>query len=229
MTRTALKDRKLPSYTKGEEIFNMVSHIVGGALGAAALTLCVVFSFLAHDAYKVVGSFIYGFSVIILYTISSVYHGITPKADIAKKVMQIVDHCVIFVLIAGTYTPITLSAMREINPVVAWTVFGFVWGASALGIVLNAIDIKKYSKFSMICYLVIGWCAIFTLKTLIAAITPIGFLYIILGGVSYSIGAILYSVGHKKGLRYMHSVFPIFVVFGTVLHFFGVFFYVVMR
>ena len=229
MTRTALKDRKLPNYTKGEEIFNMVSHIVGGALGTAALVLCVVFSFLCHDPYKVVGSFIYGFSVIILYTISSVYHGITPKADIAKKVMQIIDHCVIFVLIAGTYTPITLSAMREVNGAVAWIVFGFVWGASALGIVLNAIDIKKYKKFSMVCYLVIGWCAIFTLKTLITAITPIGFLYIILGGVSYSIGAVLYSVGHKKGLRYMHSVFHLFVVFGTVLHFFGVFFYVIMR
>ena len=229
MTRTTLKDRILPKYTKGEEIFNMVTHIVGGALGVAALVLCVVFSFLAGDAYKVVGSFIYGFATVILYTISSVYHGLTPKADIAKKVMQIIDHCVIFILIAGTYTPITLSAMREVNPVIAWVVFGFVWGASALGITLNAIDIKKYKKFSMICYLLIGWCAIFTLKTLIAAITPIGFLYIILGGVSYSIGAVLYSVGHKKGYKYMHSIFHIFVVIGTVLHFFGIFFYVVLR
>lgn len=227
--RTALKDRVLPPYTKGEEIFNMVTHIVGGALGVAALALCVVFSFLQGDAYKVIGSFIYGFSVVILYTISSVYHGLKPEADIAKKVMQIIDHCVIFILIAGTYTPITLSAMREVNVPIAWVVFGFVWGASALGITLNAIDIKKYKKFSMICYLVIGWCAIFTLKTLIQAITFTGFLYIILGGVAYSIGAVLYSTGHKKGLKYMHSVFHIFVVIGTVLHFFGVFFYVVMR
>ena len=229
MTRTNLKDRKLPSYTKGEEIFNMVTHIVGGALGAAALTLCVVFSFLDHDAFKVVGSFIYGFSVVILYTISSVYHGLTPKADIAKKVMQIIDHCVIFILIAGTYTPITLSAMREINGPLSWIVFGFVWGASALGITLNAIDIKKYKKFSMICYLVIGWCAVLTVKTFINALTPIGFMYIILGGVSYSIGAVLYSIGGKKGYRYMHSIFHIFVVIGTVLHFFGIFFYVVLR
>lgn len=229
MTRTSLKERKLPNYTKGEEIFNMVTHIVGGALGVAALVLCVVFAFLKRDAYAVVSSFIYGFSIVILYTVSSVYHGITPKADIAKKVMQIIDHCVIFILIAGTYTPLTLAAMREVNTALAWVVFGFVWGASALGITLNAIDLKKYKKFSMICYLLIGWCAIFTLKTLIQAITPIGFLFILLGGVSYSIGAVLYSVGPKKGLKYMHSVFHIFVVIGTVLHFFAIFFYVIIR
>lgn len=229
MTRTTLKDRILPKYTKGEEIFNMVTHIVGGALGIACLVLCVVFSFLDHDPYKVVASFIYGFSGVILYSISSIYHGLSPKADIAKKVLQIIDHCAIFILIAGTYTPITLSAMREVNPVLAWVEFGFVWGASALGIVLNAIDIKKYKKFSMICYLVIGWCAILTLKTIIEAITFTGFMFILLGGVSYSIGAILYSTGHKKGLKYMHSVFHIFVVFGTVLHFFGIFFYIILR
>ena len=229
MERTALKNRQLPDYTKGEEIFNMVSHIVGGALGVAALTLCVVFSFIEWDAYKIAGSFIYGFSVVLLYTMSSLYHGITPKKDIAKKVFQVIDHCMIFILIAGTYTPITISAMREVNAPLAWVVFGFVWGASALGITLNAIDIKSYKKFSMICYLVIGWCAIFTLKWLIEAITLTGFLFILLGGVSYSIGAMLYSLGHKKGLKYMHSVFHIFVVFGTVLHFFGIFFYVVMR
>ena len=229
MERTALKNRQLPDYTKGEEIFNMVSHIVGGALGVAALTLCVVFSFIEWDAYKIAGSFIYGFSVVLLYTMSSLYHGITPKKDIAKKVFQVIDHCMIFILIAGTYTPITISAMREVNAPLAWVVFGFVWGASALGITLNAIDIKSYKKFSMICYLVIGWCAIFTLKWLIESITLTGFLFILLGGVSYSIGAVLYSLGHKKGLKYMHSVFHIFVVFGTVLHFFGIFFYVVMR
>ncbi len=227
MSRTALKDRILPSYTKGEEIFNMVSHIVGGALGVAALALCVVFSFLHRDPYAVVGSFIYGFSIIILYTISSIYHGITPKADIAKKVMQIIDHCAIFILIAGTYTPITLAAIREVNPVIGWAMFGFVWGASALGIVFNAIDIKKYKRFSIICYLVIGWCAILSLPTLIEAITFSGFLYIILGGVSYSIGAALYVIGGKKGLKFMHSVFHIFVVIGTVLQFFAIFFYVI--
>lgn len=229
MTRTALKDRKLPAYTKGEEIFNMVSHIVGGALGIAALVLCVVFSYIQGSPFKIVGSFIYGFSIVVLYANSSIYHGLSPKADIAKKVMQVIDHCAIFILIGGTYTAITLGAMMEVNAPVAWTVFGFVWGASVLGITLNAIDIKKYKKFSMICYLVIGWFAIFTLKVLIQAITLTGFMYIILGGVAYSIGAVLYSMGHKKGLKYMHSVFHLFVVAGTVLQFFGVLFYVVLR
>lgn len=227
--RTALKDRILPDYTRGEEIFNMVSHIVGGGLGVAAFALCVVFSFIKGDAYAVVGSFIYGFSIVILYAISSIYHGITPVADTAKKVMQIMDHCAIFILIAGTYTPIALAGIREINAPLGWIVFGFVWGASALGITLNAIDIKRYKKFSMACYLVIGWCAIFTLKTLIQAITLSGFAFILLGGIAYSIGAVLYAVGHKRGVKYMHSVFHIFVVAGTVLQFFAVLFYVVMR
>ena len=227
MPRTALKDRKLPFYTKGEEIFNMVTHIVGGGLGVIALVLCVVFSFLHKDPFAVVGSFIYGFSIIILYTVSSVYHGLTPKADIAKKVMQVIDHCAIFILIAGTYTPIALCGLRRENAIVGWAVLGFVWGASALGITLNAIDIKRYKIFSMICYLVIGWCAIFTLKTLVAAITLTGFLYILFGGIAYSVGAVLYSVGKKKGLKYMHSVFHIFVVIGTVLQFFAIFFYVI--
>ena len=102
MTRTALKDRKLPAYTKGEEIFNMVSHIVGGALGIAALVLCVVFSYIQGSPFKIVGSFIYGFSIVVLYANSSIYHGLSPKADIAKKVMQVIDHCAIFILIGGT-------------------------------------------------------------------------------------------------------------------------------
>ena len=220
-------DRVLPKYTKGEEIFNMVSHIVGGALGIVALVLCVVVSFLHHDIYAVVGSFIYGFSIIILYTISSIYHGITPNLPIAKRVMQVIDHCVIFILIAGTYTPIVLCSLRRENPLVAWIVFGFVWGMSVLGITLNAIDLKKYKKFSIVCYLLIGWCIVFSLNTLIRAVGIPGFLFLLFGGVAYSIGAILYVIGGKKGYKYMHSVFHIFVVIGTVLQFFTVFFYVI--
>ncbi len=227
MGKEAFRERQLPKYTKGEEIFNMVSHIVGGALGVIALILCVVYSFLHEDVYAVVGSFIYGFSIIILYTISSVYHGITPNLPVAKRVMQVIDHCVIFILIAGTYTPVALCSLRRENAIVGWAVLGFVWGASALGITLNAIDLKKYKKFSIVCYLVIGWCIVFTLKTLISAVGIPGFVYLLLGGVAYSIGAILYVIGGKKGLKYMHSVFHIFVVIGTVLQFFTVFFYVI--
>ena len=159
MSRQKLSDRLLPDYTKGEEIFNMVSHIVGGAVGITALTLCVIFAALHHNPWAVVSSSIYGASMIILYTMSSIYHGLNPKKK-AKKVFQIIDHCSIFLLIAGTYTPYTLCSLREQNPALGWTIFGIIWGAAALGITLNSIDIKAYRKFSAICYLVMGWCII---------------------------------------------------------------------
>lgn len=108
--RTRLEDRKLPSYTKGEEIFNMVSHIVGGALAIAALVLCVVFAVLCSDVWGVVGAAIYGATMVLLYTMSSIYHGLKP--EMPKKVFQVIDHCTIYFLIAGTYTPVTLAALR---------------------------------------------------------------------------------------------------------------------
>ena len=226
MKRTKLIDRLLPYYTRGEEIFNMTSHIVGGALGIAVCTLCVIKSFLNHDAYQVVGSFIYGFSMIILYTMSSIYHGLKPNTG--KKVMQIIDHCSIFILISGTYTPIALSSLREYNTAMGWTVFGVVWGVSALGITLNAIDLKKYHIFSLICYLVQGWCIVLTGSTAIKAIGTKGFLWLLAGGIAYTVGAVLYAIAGKKTVRYMHSVFHIFVVIGSLLQFIAILFYVLI-
>lgn len=226
MQRTKLIDRLLPDYTRGEEIFNMVSHIVGGALGIAVCTLCVVKSFLNGNPYQVVGSFIYGFSMIILYTISSIYHGLKPNTG--KKVMQIIDHCSIFILISGTYTPIALSSLREYNTAMGWTVFGVVWGVSALGITLNAIDLKKYNVFSIICYLAQGWCIILTGKAAIDAIGAKGFLWLLAGGVAYTVGAVLYAIAGKKTVRYMHSIFHIFVVLGSFLQFIAILFYVLI-
>lgn len=217
MKRTKLIDRKLPGYTKGEEIFNMVSHIVGGGFGVIALASCVVYSFLFSDVYGIVGSFIYGISMILLYTMSSIYHGL--KNETAKKVFQIIDHCTIFILIAGTYTPIVLGPVRSENPFLGWGIFGFVWGVSALGIVLNAIDLKKYAKFSMVCYLLLGWCIVFGGKAAIAAIPPTGMFFILAGGISYTIGAAFYGIAAKKKWRYVHSVFHIFVVIGSILQY----------
>lgn len=224
MKRTKLIDRRLPDYTRGEEIFNMVSHIVGGGAGVIIAALCIIKSFLIHDAYAVVGSFIYGFSMIILYTISSVYHGLKP--EMAKKVMQVIDHCSVFILISGTYTPIALTALREYSTALGWTVFGVVWGVSALGITLNAIDLKKYNVFSIICYLAQGWCIILTGKAAVKAIGTNGFLWLLAGGIAYTIGAVLYGIAGKKTVRYMHSVFHIFVVLGSVLQFIAILFYV---
>ena len=224
MKRTKLVDRILPTYTKGEEIFNMVSHIVGGAVGIAALALCVIFAALHRNVFGVVGSAIYGASMIILYTMSSIYHGLKPEL-MAKKVFQVIDHCSIFLLIAGTYTPITLSSLRAANPALGWTIFGIIWGVAALGITLNAIDIKAYKKFSAICYIVMGWCIVFAWKPTVAALGFGGIALLLAGGISYTIGALFYYFLKKK--KYMHSVFHLFVVIGSILHMLSILLYVV--
>lgn len=224
MKRTKLKDRALPDYTRGEEIFNMVTHIVGGAFGIAALSTCVVRAFLHGGAYEVVSAFIYGFSMILLYTMSSVYHGLKPET--AKKVMQVIDHCTVFILIAGTYTPIALCSLRRASTALGWTVFGIVWGISALGITLNAIDLKKYSVFSIICYLALGWCIVFTGKTAVTSVGTTGFMWLLAGGIAYTVGAVLYGIAGRSVHRYMHSVFHIFVVAGSILQYFCILFYV---
>ncbi len=223
MARTKLKDRILPDYTKGEEIFNMVTHIVGGGMGVVYLVLCVVFAALHKNVWGVVSSAVYGASVICLFTMSSVYHGVVKTTG--KKVLQVIDHCTIYFMIAGTYTPITLSALRKVSPVTAWVVFGVVWGVAALAITLNAIDLKQYKTFSMICYIALGWCIILTAVPTYKALTFGGFMFLLLGGVFYTIGAVLYKIGAKK--RYIHSVFHIFVDLGSLMHFFCIFFYVI--
>lgn len=214
MKRVKLGDRVLPVYTKGEEIFNMVSHIVGASIGLAVLTLCVIFAAIHHNGYGIASGIVYGVSLILLYTMSSLYHGLRADSK-AKKVFQIIDHCSIFLLIAGTYTPFTLCTLREYNTALGWTIFGIVWGLAILGIVLNSIDIKKYKVFSMICYLVMGWCIIFRINVVYERLGLIGFLLLLLGGVAYTIGAILYGVGKKR--KWMHSIFHIACIIGTVL------------
>ena len=222
MKRTKLKDRQLPDYTKGEEIFNMVTHIVGGALGIAYLVLCVIYAATHSDPYAVVSSAIYGASVVVLFSVSSIYHGLHPSKG--KKVMQVLDHCVIYFMIAGTYTPITLCALRENSPALGWTVFGVVWGMSAFAALLNAIDLKKYKVFSIISYLAIGWCVVFTVKPVYESIGFEGFLWLLTGGVLYTVDTVLYMLGHKK--RYIHSVFHIFIDLASVCHFICILFYV---
>lgn len=223
MKRTKLIDRLLPDYTNGEEIFNMVTHIVGGGLGVVYLVLCVIVSALHRNVWGVVSSAIYGASVISLFTMSSVYHGVKP--GMAKKVLQVLDHCTIYFMIAGTYTPIMLSLVRKTNPVIAWTIFGVVWGIAALAITLTAIDLKKYHVFSMICYIGMGWCVIVTIVPVYRALTFSGFMWLLMGGIMYTIGAILFGIGAK--VRYIHSVFHIFVVLASVMHFICIFFYVI--
>lgn len=223
MTRTKLADRQLPNYTPGEERFNMISHIVGGGLGIAMLVLGVVFAALHRDPWAVVSCAIYGASLITLYTMSSVYHGLRPVR--AKKVMQVIDHCTIYFLIAGTYTPILLCAVRRVSPVLAWVLFGIVWGLAGLAATLTAIDLKKYRVFSMVCYIGIGWCVVFAAKQMLQAVAIPGLVLLLAGGVAYTVGAILYGLGKTR--RYMHSVFHLFVLAGSILQFLCIFFYVI--
>ena len=211
MKRTKLRDRILPKYTKGEEIFNMTSHIVGGALGIVALVLCVVFAAVHGNGYGVVSGAIYGVTMVILYTMSSIYHGLNPKRK-AKKVFQVLDHCSIYLLIAGSYTAL------------GWTIFGVIWFVAILGIILNSIDIKKFRVFSMICYLVMGWCIVFKINLLPELLGTAGFVLLLLGGLAYTIGAILYGLGKKH--KYMHSVFHLFILLGSLLQFFTILLYV---
>lgn len=223
MRRTKLSDRPMPDYTHGEEVANMVTHIVGGAFGIAATVLCVIMAAIHRNVMGVITGAIYGATLIELYTMSSVYHGLSPKL-FGKRVLRVLDHCSVYFLIAGTYTPIALCAVRSINTALGWVLFGVVWAVAALGITFTAIDLESNKKFEMICYIGLGWCVVLTLRQVIAAITWRGFILLLAGGLAYTLGAVLYGIGKKH--RYFHSIFHVFVLAGSVLQFFCVLLYV---
>lgn len=224
MDRTRLKDRVLPNYSIGEERMNMVTHIVGGGLGVIALVLCVACSAWQRDVWGVVGGAIYGASLIMLYCVSSIYHGLRP--GMGKKVMQVIDHCTIYFLIGGTYTPILLCSIRLASPAWAWTLFGIVWGLAAMAATFTAIDLKKYATLSMICYIGMGWSIVLATKTAIEAIPLPGLLWCLAGGIAYTVGAVLYGLGKKHA--YVHSVFHLFVLLGSLSQFICIFFYIIL-
>ena len=223
MKRTKLADRALPNYSAGEEIMNTVTHIVGGAMGVAALCLCVAFAALRKNVYGIVTSAIFGCCMIALYSVSSVYHGLKP--GMGKKVMQVIDHCTIYFLIAGTYTVMALSAIRPTYPRLGWGLFFFEWAMAAIAVTLTAIDLKAYSVLSMVCYIGMGWAIIPFARIVLEVLTLPGFLLLLLGGISYTIGAVLYGLGRTR--KWMHSVFHIFVVLGSFLQFLSVLMYAV--
>lgn len=202
-------------YTLGEEIFNSVTHGMGSLLSIAGTVVLIVFSAINSDAFAVVSSAVYGASLIILYTMSTLYHSITNEK--AKKFFRIMDHNTIFFLIAGTYTPYTLAVLR--SPL-GWVLFGVVWGAAAIGIVLNSIDLEKFSKISVVCYIAMGWVIIIAVKPLMSSMPFISFALLVAGGIFYTIGVIFYAI---KKVKYFHSVWHIFTVIGSALHYFSVF------
>lgn len=210
----------IPRYTLRDELFNAISHGFGALFGIAATVLCVVVSVLHRDPWAVVSSAIYGATLILLFTMSTLYHALAPNR--AKAVFRVLDHCSIFLLIAGTYTPYTLVSLR--GPI-GWVLFGFVWGGAILGITFNAINLEKARAASLVAYIAMGWAIVFAVVPLWQKMEGAGVWLLIGGGLLYTVGAIFYAVGHSKS--YMHSVFHFFVLFGAVLHFFSIFFYVI--
>ena len=200
----------------------MITHIVGGGLGVLVLVLCLVKAALDGNIAGVIGSGIYGGTMVCLYAVSSVYHGL--RASTGKKVMQIIDHCTIYFLIAGTYTPILLGGFLPVYPGIGWGLLVGQWVLCFLASTLTAIDLKAYNVFSMVCYIAMGWGIIFFIPQCIGVMGRAGFCWLLSGGIAYTIGAVLYGIGSK--VRWMHSVFHIFVVFGSFLQFVAIVRYV---
>lgn len=209
----------IPKYTLGEELISSISHGLGAAFGIVALVLCVVRSASHHNAAAVVASVAFGAGLIIMYTMSTIYHSLKPCKG--KRVLRVFDHCSIFLLIAGTYTPFTLVSLFGAT---GWVLFGIVWGISIFGIVVNAIDVEKFKVFSMISYLVLGWVIVLAFKQLYSAVPLECIKLLVAGGLAYTIGAIVYGIGSK--VKYMHSIWHFFVLAGSMLHFFAIFLYV---
>ena len=221
--KTPKNSRELPGYTKKEERLHTASHIVGCVFGIVALSFCSYISVRNDDAVGLAASVVYGVCMIILYLFSSIYHGLSPELPL-KKLFRTLDHCSIFLLIAGTYTPIVLCAIRSQNVRLGWVVFGIIWTVALVGIVLNAIDIKKYQLFSMVCYLIMGWGILFVAKPLYRALKSGGLTLLVAGGICYSVGAAIYA--KFKRIRYSHAVFHLLVLAGSTLHFFCITHYV---
>ncbi|MDE5792305.1 MAG: hemolysin III family protein [Oscillospiraceae bacterium] len=209
------KQITLPSYTLGEEIFNSVSHGIGALLSIAGCVVLIVFCAINNNAKAVVSASVFGASLIVLYTMSTLYHALTnPKA---KRVFRVFDHDTIFLLIAGTYTPYALCCIKPVW--LGWTIFGCIWASAVLGIVFSSVNLEKFSKFSTICYVLMGWAIIFAIKPLYQVLPKFSLIALIAGGLMYSLGVYFYK---KKSVKYFHSIWHLFVVAGSVLHYFSV-------
>lgn len=205
--------------TLGEELVNSITHGTGTALAVAATAVAVVWAVLYGNAYSIVSASVYGATLIILYLMSTLYHAFTGKR--VKRVFRVFDHCSIFLLIAGTYTPLALVTL---SGALGWTIFGIIWGFAVLGIVLNSISLEKFKLFSMICYIAMGWMIVIATKSVIGKMGfyP-AFALLLFGGLCYSAGAVFYCM---KKTKFMHGIWHVFVLAGSILHYFCILFYV---
>ena len=206
---------KYPSL--GEEIANSITHGIGAALSIAALVLLVVFAALQGDAWRVVGFSIFGSSLFILYLTSTLYHSFTnPRV---KRIFRVLDHSMVFILIAGSYTPITLTVLR--GPW-GWTLFGLIWGLAIFGIVMKIAFFDRFNALSVVLYILMGWLVVIALKPLLLA-APLGLMiWMGIGGLSYTLGVIFYA---WERLPFNHAVWHLFVLGGSISHFFGMLFH----
>jgi len=211
----------VPKYTLGEEITNSITHGLGVLFGIVILVLTIIMSVHNHNVVGVVASSIYGSSMILMFLMSCLYHAMSPRIG-AKKVFRVIDHCDIYVFIAGSYTPFCISL---IGGTTGWTLFGIIWGCALLGVLLNSINLEKFKVISLILYLVMGWMVIISFGSLYNAISTNGLILLLSGGIIYTLGAVLYAIGSK--VRYMHSVFHVFVLAGCILQSFSVLFYAI--
>ena len=217
-----MKEKKkkipLPNQTKGEEIANSITHGIGIALGIAALVLLLVFS-QRGNAWQIVSFSIYGATLIILYLSSTLYHGFRNKKT--KEFFRLSDYASIYLLIAGTYTPITLTILR--GPL-GWTIFGIIWGLAILGVIKQFVFFHKYQAFSSITYLIMGWLIVIAVKPLLLEAPFIFFVWMLIGGLFYTLGMIFF-IWDK--MPYNHSIWHLFVLGGSISHFFAFLFYLI--
>ena len=206
----------MPKYSLGEELVNSISHGLGAILSIVALIFLVL---KASSIKAIISVCLYASFMIILYTISCIYHALSPNIG-GKKVLRVIDHCNVLLMVAGTYMPICLSLLYGR---LGWITFAIVWCITIVGIVFNAINVDKYSLISVICNLVLGWGALLLINPMLNLIPLKGIVYLIIGGVMYTIGSILYGIGKK--IPYMHSVFHFFVLLGSLFQFLFIYFY----
>lgn len=214
-----IKTVSIPNYSLQEELINSISHGLAAALSIAGLVLLSIKAS-SDGALAVTSVTIFGTTMILLYTMSCIYHGLSPRCK-GKKVMRVLDHCNVFLLVFGTIIPVSLIGIGGAQ---GWVCFSIVAFITIIGIVASSINIDKVKVIEVICHLINGWGVLIYIKELLNNIGSIGLLFIILGGVMYSLGAIFYGLGSKK--KYVHSIFHFFCIFGTVLHFFAIYFYI---
>ncbi len=206
-------------YTLGEEIANSVTHGVGAALAIAALVLLIVKSVTDGGGILLASSLIYGISLLIEYLMSTLYHALAPEK--AKRVFKVLDHSCIYILIAGTYTPYCLITL--------WPTWGLalaiiIWVMAVVGVAFEAFWTFRPRWVSAVIYVIMGWCIVAFVPTLFSVMDPVGFWLLVAGGISYTVGAVFYLF---KKVKFMHSIFHVFVLAGSVLQFFSIFFYVI--